>query len=244
MSKRKSCLLPSGSCKCADSSGQIYIIPANAKIHLSEFSDEDLCWSAQAGCNVSMDFLWDKYQSYIQKIAFIENHHQHLPQCEMPDALQELYFAFHDSVQSFDPEGHCKGTPASFKTFLRLVVVRKFSNCCASWRRYHKHVLLEFDSNLLRPYITQVWDEYVPAPNYTQRKKYTLADWMDSLLNEFSSNNLIAVLRTLKLKERCFLALWLQCDLDKEAAELLGISTAAAKLRRERLFRRIRQKAI
>jgi FixJ family two-component response regulator len=45
----------------------------------------------------------------------------------------------------------------------------------------------------------------------------------------------------LKTKERNLLEIWLQLGRDKEVARVLGISPAAAKLRRERLFRRIRK---
>jgi hypothetical protein len=54
-------------------------------------------------------------------------------------------------------------------------------------------------------------------------------------------DNLAGALGKLKPKEKHLLEIWLQYGRDKQVAQVLGISPAAAKLRRERLFYRIRQ---
>jgi DNA-directed RNA polymerase specialized sigma24 family protein len=231
--KRKSCTFPSASSKAVNSSRSLSTVPAETRIHLSGLSDEDLCRRAQHGCNISKEFLWDRCQGYIQKLVKNENRRRHLAWYEMDDVLQELYFAFHKAVQRYDPEGHCEGKPATFKTFLRVVVIRSFSNYCSLSRIYHKHVVLDFDVNLC-------WS-CLAEGKHTDNRESSLADWLELLLNEFSSRGLVAAVRKLKGKEKCFLALWLQCDLDNQVARVLGISPAAAKLRRERIFHHIRQ---
>jgi DNA-directed RNA polymerase specialized sigma subunit len=205
---------------------------------LSALSDEDLCRNAQNGCSTSREFLWFRYNTFIQRTVRIENKHQHLPYCEMDDVLQELYFAFHKAVDRYNPDGQRYEKPSSFKTFLAVVVKHKFSNCCALSRIYHKHVLLNFDVNVLQSH------NKLPVESLrlcTSNGNRSLPqDWQRRLLNEFSSSSLIGAVKKLKPKEKRLLAIWLKSDIDKDVAQALGISPAAAKLRRERLFGRIR----
>jgi DNA-directed RNA polymerase specialized sigma24 family protein len=209
---------------------------------LSALSDEDLCRNAQNGCSTSREFLWFRYNTFIQRTVRIENKHQHLPYCEMDDVLQELYFAFHKAVDRYNPDGQCYEKPSSFKTFLAVVVKHKFSNCCALSRIYHKHVLLNFDVNVLQSHNKLPLESLrLCTPNGNGSLP---EDWQRRLLNEFSSSSLIGAVKKLKPKEKRLLAIWLKCDIDKDVAQALGISPAAAKLRRERLFGRIRHNVI
>lgn len=211
---------------------------------LCALSDEDLCRNAQNGCSTSREFLWFRYHTFIQRIVRIENQHQHLPYCEMDDVLQELYFAFHKAVDRYDVNGNCYRKPTSFKTFLGVVVRHKFSNCCALSRIYHKHVLLNFDVNILQTCDTVLLENFKLSSSSANRKGGLPADWAKRLMNEFSSSSLTGAVKKLKLKEKRLLAIWLKCDIDKEVAQVLGISASAAKLRRERLFCRIRLNVI
>ena len=70
----------------------------------------------------------------------------------------------------------------------------------------------------------------------------TSFDCQDRLLVEPSSDRLDGIFKQLKPKEKHLLEVWLYYGRDKEVAQVLGISPVAAKLRRERLFYRIRQK--
>jgi len=203
---------------------------------LSALSDEDLCRNAQKGCSTSREFLWFRYHTFIQWTVRIENKHQHLPHCEMDDVLQELYFAFHKAVDRYNPDDYER--PSSFKTFLAVVVKHKFSNCCALSRIYHKHVLLNFDVNVLQSH-NKLPLESLRLCTSNANESLPL-DWQKRLLNEFSSSSLIGAVKKLKPKEKQLLAIWLNCDIDKDVAQQLGISPTAAKLRRERLFGRIR----
>lgn len=211
---------------------------------LSALSDEDLCRHAQNGCSTSREFLWSRYHTFIHRTVRIENQHQRLPYSEMDDVLQELYFAFHKAVDRYNPDDHCLGKPTSFKTFLAVVVRHKFSNCCALSRIYHKHVLLDFDVNVLQSHNSLPSETFKLSSASTYTNGALPVDWPQRLLNEFSSSSLIGAVQKLKPKEKRLLAIWLNCDIDKEVAQALGISPAAAKLRRERLFCRIRHNVI
>lgn len=199
-------------------------------------SDEELCDQAKQGCAVSRNLLWKRYQNFVQRIVYNANHHQHLPQHEMVDALSELYLAFHETVQRYDPESHSIGKSASFKTFLVMVTKRSFSNYCRKWRRYRQRVTHDLDNKAAQEFITTE-DVFHFA---------LAADGGDSLslqmlLSELSSDNTSHDLSWLKPKEINLIIIWLQYGRDKEVAQALGISTTAAKLRRERLFRRLKQ---
>jgi DNA-directed RNA polymerase specialized sigma subunit len=216
------------------------LITSETRVNLSKLCDEDLCRNAQDGCHISRDLLWEKYCHYVKKVALNENQRQHLPRYEMDDVLQELYFAFYKAVQRYDPVSHCNGKPATFKTFLRLVVIHKFSNYCALSRNYRKHAVLNFDADLS----LQTNREYFSTPNCVDNNERSALHWLELLLKEFSCRSVVAQLQKLKPKEKGLLALWLQCDFDKEVAKILEISSAAAKLRRERLIVRIRKNVI
>lgn len=194
-------------------------------------SDDELCRNAQQGCAVSREMLWDRYRDYILRMVHKENKRQYLPRHETADALQELYFAFHRTVQRYDPKSHCKGKLASFKTFLRIVIAHRFSNYCTLWRIYHRRIALDFDDETSRSFTVGTMHE----------KGYSAAECEGLLPSEPSSDRLVDALRRLKPKERDLLEIWLQFGRDKEVAQILGISPAAAKLRRERLFRRIKK---
>jgi RNA polymerase sigma factor (sigma-70 family) len=213
--------------------------PPNAPpVELVECSDEDLCRNAQRGCLASRDLLWRRYRDFVQKVLHKQNRRHHLPSHEITDALQELYFAFHTTVQRYQPD--CSGRPsASFKTFLGLIVEHLFSNYCAQWRRYHRRVVLCGDDETSgdfhsarngRPCLLTFEEKNAgPSVNGTSL-------WWDNF-----SGRLAEVLCRLKPKEKQLLEAWLNYGRDKEVAQALGISNAAAKLRRERLFRRIRK---
>jgi len=199
---------------------------------LGELSDKELCRKAQRGCVVSRDLLWYRYGDYIQRIVHKRNKCQHLLQCEIADALQELFFAFHKAVLRYDPENHYNnGKSACFKTFLGMAIARKFSNYCALWRIYHKRVVLEFGDEAS-------WNFPVDAMD---GNGYSSTGFEKILSHELSSDGFVDALSKLKPKERQLLEVWLECERDKDVAQVLGISSAAAKLRRERLFRRLRQ---
>ncbi len=213
-------------------------------VHSQEFvelSDEVLCRNAQRGCAASLNLLWHRHQDFIQRIVYNENCHQYLPQHEMSDVLQELYFAFHETVQRFDPENHGNGRPASFKTLLGLVVVHAFSKYCTRWRRYHQRIIRNLDDETSGSFAVEAEENWHSSLYPTDRSGCSSKDWKWILLSELSSDGLADALRRLKSKEVCLLELWLQYGCDKEVAQALGISPSAAKLRRERLFHRIRE---
>lgn len=216
-------------------------LDAHAK-ELSELSDEVLCRHAQRGCTASRDLLWQRYHGFIQRVANKKNQRWYLPQGEIADALQELYFAFQETVQRFDPENHSNGKPASFKTFLGVVVACSFSKYCARWRRYHQRVIIDLEGEAPQTG-NVVAEEKAPFSLFpADENGNSSAHWNIILLNEISSDRLAGALHKLKSKERELLEIWLRCDRDKEVAQVMGISVAAAKQRRERLFRRLRQK--
>jgi DNA-directed RNA polymerase specialized sigma24 family protein len=198
-----------------------------------QLSDEELCKNARRGCTASKDLLWQRYGGYIQKIVQLENRRHHLPQHEMFDALQDLYFAFHTSILRYNPQNYRRGKPASFKTFLHLVIAHRFSNYCALWRIYHKRLKLK-DNNT-------VCEVLVNTPETNG-----CSSWHEEgiFLYELFPDRLAGALEKLKPKEKHLLEVWLQYGRDKQVAQVLGISPAAAKLRRERLFHRIRQSMI
>ncbi|MCI0560259.1 MAG: hypothetical protein MN733_17370, partial [Nitrososphaera sp.] len=78
----------------------------------------------------------------------------------------------------------------------------------------------------------------------TDGNGYSPMSWQGFLTSNISSNSLAGALQRLKPKERHLLEVWLECGRDKDVAQVLGISPTAAKLRRERLFRRIRRSVI
>lgn len=209
---------------------------------LVELSDEELCQNAQRGCAASRDLLWKRNAAFIRNVVYKQNKRQHLPPYEIPDALQELYFAFHVSVQRYDPENHCHGKPASFKTFLKIVVTHAFSTYCTLRRIYHKHIAMNFGDETLSHSIAGI-KEADPSSFYQMDGNgQTSFDWQVMLLGEPSSDRLASILKQLKPKEKHLLEVWLQYGRDKEVAQVLRISPVAAKLRRERLFCRIRQR--
>lgn len=208
---------------------------------LTELSDEVLCRHAQQGCTTSRDLLWQRYHGFIQRVANKKNQRWYLPPGEINDALQELYFAFHETVQRFDPENHSNGKPASFKTFLGLVVACSFSKYCARWRRYHQRVIRNLDDETSGRFAVEAEENWHSSPYPTDGSGCSSKDWKWILLSELSSDGLADALRRLKSQEVCLLELWLQYGCDKEVAQALGISPSAAKLRRERLFHRIRE---
>jgi RNA polymerase sigma factor (sigma-70 family) len=212
--------------------------PEAYSIKLVDCSDEDLCRNAQRGCSASRDLLWRRYRDFVQKILHKQNQRHHLPSQEIADAMQELYFAFHATVQRYQPD--CSHRPsASFKTFLGLIVGHLFSNYCAQWRRYRRRVVFRCDDETSgdfhsarngRPCLLTFEEKHIsPSTNGTGL-------WWDNF-----SGQLAEVLCRLKPKEKQLLEAWLHYGRDKEVAQVLGISPAAAKLRRERLFRRIRK---
>jgi RNA polymerase sigma factor (sigma-70 family) len=210
---------------------------------LVKLSDEELCQKTRLGCVASQDLLWRRHQDFVWRVVCKKNHQHHLPLHELADALQESYFAFHEAVQQYNPTICRNGKPASFKTFLGIVVARSFSNCCRQRRRYYKRFVQNLDDEASSSFIAST--EEIPHFSLyaTDEDSYSHspAEWKKMLQNELSSDRLAEVLSRLKPKEINLLALWLQCDRDKEVAAALRISTAAAKLRRERLFRRIKQ---
>jgi DNA-directed RNA polymerase specialized sigma24 family protein len=157
--------------------------------------------------------------------------------------LQESYFAFHEAVQQYNPAICRNGKPASFKTFLGIAVARSFSNCCRQRRRYSKRFVQNLDGEASLSFIASPEEIRPFSPDATDGNgcSHSPAEWKEMLQNELSLDRLAEALSRLKPKEIRLLAVWLQCGRDKEVAEVLGISTAAAKLRRVRLFRRIKQ---
>lgn len=218
-----------------------YYLPNFLPPELGELSDEELCRKARGGCVASIDLLWKRHAAFIRAVVYEQNKHQHLPPYEIPDVLQELYFAFHVSVQRYDPENHCHGKPASFKTFLKIVVTHAFSTYCTLWRIYHKHIAMNFDNDALSRFIAEVKEANHSSFYQIDKNGQTSFDWQVMLLGESSSDRLAGILKQLKPKEKHLLEVWLQYGRDKDVAQILGISPVAAKLRRERLFCRIRQ---
>ncbi len=209
-------------------------------IKLVECSDEDLCRNAQRGCLASRDLLWLRYREFVRTVLYKQNQRHHLPPQEIADALQELYFAFHATVRRYDPASHCHDKPASFKTFLRIVITHQFSNYCTQWRIYHKHMVLDFEGEVSESFIVETEPAWRFSHDHTGGNDHSSFNWQGFLLNELSSDRLASVLDKLKPEEKYLLEAWLQYGRDKEVAKVLGISPVAAKLRRERLFRRIR----
>lgn len=206
-----------------------------------ELPDEDLCKNVQKGCITSKNLLWRRYADFIKIAMLRENKRQHLPQRELNDAVQNLYFAFHIAVQRYNSEHHCHGKPASFKTFLNIVVTHEFAKYCAGRRIYQKYVLTNCDDQVWRNFIGETEETWPFAFDQAVIDDGSSMHWKNLLLNEFSSDGLAETLRQLKPKDRLLLQTWLHYGRDKEVAAKLGISPVAAKLRRERLFQRIRK---
>lgn len=206
-----------------------------------KLSDEELCRNAQQGCTASKDILWKKYINFIRVIVWQENKHCHLPPNEVNDALQELYFAFHLAVQRYNPKKHEGVKPASFKTFLRIVIAHAFATYCNKWRRYHKHIVTNFDQEV-PPRSTVEIENPDHFPFFgTDKNGQSSLDWQVMLWVGPSADRLASILKQLNPREKHLLEVWLECGRDKDVAQILGISPVAAKLRRERIFYRIRQ---
>lgn len=216
-------------------------LPDTHPQELIKFSDEELCRNARQGCVRSEVLLWKKYINFIRIIVHQKNKHCHLPPSEVIDALQELYFAFHIAVQRYDPKNHNGEKPASFKTFLKIVIANAFSTYCNRWRTYYKHIAMNFDDEALPPSITEMEEVEHFSFYRTDENGQSSFDWQAMLLGEPSSDRLAGILKQLKPKEKHLLEVWLQYGRDKDVAQILGISPVAAKLRRERIFCRIRQ---
>lgn len=152
-------------------------------------SDEELCRNAQRGCVASREVLWHRYSDFIWRIVRKENYHQHLPQHEIADALQELYFAFHLAVRRYDPENHSDRKSASFTTFLKVVVARKFSNYCARQRIYLKRMVSDSDANALRNSTVAAENVNSCSPENADGNDYSLMNREGILLNELFSEN-------------------------------------------------------
>jgi DNA-directed RNA polymerase specialized sigma24 family protein len=151
---------------------------------------------------------------------------------------------FYKAAQQYDLECHSNGKPASFKTFLGIVIARAFSNYCRQRRRYCKRFAQGIDDEASPAFIASPEEirHFSPRASGGNGYSHSPTEWREMLRNELSSDRLAEVLSRLKPKEIALLALWLQCGRDKEVAAALRISTAAAKQRRERLFRRIKQR--
>ena len=203
---------------------------------LVKLSDEELCRNAQQGCVASRNLLWRRYHDFVQKVLYRQNQHYRLPAHEIADALQELYFAFHNTVQRYDPANHGHGKSASFKTFLGLIAVHLFSNYCTQWRRYHRRVVLHcFEAS--EDFCLSRDDVHT----FAEKNDSLSANWTSVRWDDFFSDQLAEAVCRLKPKEKHLLEAWLHYGRDKDVAQVLGISPAAAKLRRERLFHRIRE---
>jgi DNA-directed RNA polymerase specialized sigma subunit len=213
-------------------------------VNLRELSDEDLCKNAQSGCVASKDLLWHRHIDFIESIVYRENKHQHLPQHEIADALQELYFAFHTTLQRYDPANHCHGKPASFKTFLRVIIAHEFSKYCTLHRIYHKHIVVHFDERAVHFFRLEAKEAWHYSDEDKNGNGDLKIDREGILFSEISSDCLADTLCRLKSKEKKLIEIWLHYGRDKTVAKILGISPNAAKLRRERLFCRIRQNVI
>ena len=209
---------------------------------LSQLSDEELCQKAQQGCAASRGLLWHRHRDFVKRVVYKKNRQLGLPEREMADALQSIYFAFHEALQQYDPEHHSNGKSAAFKTFLGIVIAWSFSNHCRQWQRYRKHVALNPDGKDPGSFAIDAESNGQLSFPPANGNDGSLVDWKEMILHEFSSDDLATALTRLKPKEIHLLQIWLQCGRDKEVAEALGISTAAAKLRRERLLRRIKQR--
>ncbi len=208
-----------------------------------QLSDEELCNQARQGCAASGDLLWRRHQDFVRRVVCKKNHQYRLPAHELADALQESYFAFHEAVQQYNPALCRHGKPASFKTFLSVAVARSFSNCCRQRRRYGKFFVRNFAGETSPGFAVSPEEGPPSSLSVADENGYTHspAKWKEMLRNELSSELLAEVLGRLKPKEINLLVFWLQCGRDKEVAAAMRISTAAAKLRRERLFRRLKQ---
>ena len=145
-------------------------------------------------------------------------------------------------MQRYDPQNHNGGKPASFKTFLKIVIANAFSTYCNRWRTYHKHITINFDAEALPPASTEMEEVEHSSFYRTDENGQSSFDWQVMLLSESSSDRLAGILKKLKPKEKHLLEIWLQYGRDKDVAQILGISPVAAKLRRERIFVRIRQR--
>lgn len=194
-----------------------------------EFSDEVLCKNAQRGCIDCRHILWHRYENYIRQVVYNSNKGRYLPQQEIDDAIQESYFSFQTAVERYDPQHN--GKSASFKTFLSLVVSSKFSSYCSQWRTYQRHLLPDSDDKAMEVFSTVDLDLY----------HISFSNWDEFVLLEVVSGRLASALVQLKPQEINLLQAWLEFGRDKEVASVLSISPAAAKLRRERLFRRIKR---
>jgi DNA-directed RNA polymerase specialized sigma24 family protein len=136
-----------------------------------------------------------------------------------------------------------QGCASSRKTFLGVIVARAFSKYCRQWRRYHNRVVLDPDGEATQSITVEADELWRTALYPRDRNGCSSEGWKGLLFAGLSSDRLAEVLRKLKPQESHLLEIWLHFGRDKKVAEVLGISVSAAKLRRERLFRRIKQSA-
>ena len=205
---------------------------------LDFISDEVLCENAQRGCEASAYLLWQRYQDFVRKVIYRENQRHRLPPGELPDALQDAYFAFHAAVQRYD---RFRESTASFKTFLSVAAAHRFSNYCSLWRIYHLHLASGLEGNEFPNGSAEAEEAATCSWPRFEEQNFSDMNWKNFLATVLSSDHLADVLHRLRQKEKRLIATWLQYGHDREVARIFGISPPAAKLRRERLFRRIRR---
>lgn len=103
---------------------------------------------------------------------------------------------------------------------------------------------MNFDDEALPPAITEMEEAEHSSFYRTDENGQSSFDWQAMLLGEPFSDHLAGILKQLKPREKHLLEVWLQYGRDKDVAQILGISPVAAKLRRERIFVRIRQRLV
>lgn len=219
------------------------LLPADRPKHDHGFEsihpdDELLCAWARQGCRRSRHLLWERHRRNVACVVHVTNRRHFLPAWEMEDAMQQAYLAFHHAVDRYDPMRSSGAGRASFRTFLGIVVANEFSKYCARQRTRRRHETA-VDGDL----DTMVTGADAAARRLSGMRPGSIPsddlDWHSFLTFSIASEPLATALSTLNRRERELIELWLTWGRDRDVGRLLAISPTAARLRRERLFRRI-----
>lgn len=119
---------------------------------------------------------------------------------------------------------------APFRTFAKTIVHHAVCNFARQQRLFAQYFVISLDDLIEREEWSLLKEE-VFAPTAFEEEELERDERIWDILSH------------LKPKEKQFLLVWLECGTDKATGEVLGISPTAAKLRRRRLFAKLRRLA-
>lgn len=144
---------------------------------------------------------------------------------DVKDAEQEALLRVLLALPSYNPDR------APFRTFAKTIVHNAVCNFARQQRLFAQYFVISLD-DLIEGEEWSLLKEEVFAPTAFEEEE------------EFERDERIwDILSHLKPKEKQFLLVWLECGTDKATGEVLGVSPTAAKLRRRRLFAKLRRLA-